>query len=233
MTHINTSDALITPPAAGFIGSFQLLFRALIHVITHFQRKTKHKSVYLFPAFFFPMTPPQSNDSNPTPQSEFYSFTGTNIKNEPIAFSQFKDKVCILVNTACNCKLAKKSFEQLRRVLKEFPDVHLLLFPSSFKRMGLVVNQELDDSQLIIDRLTAEELYNDRTTVFAKCTLNDSKGPIEWCGSKKTGIMGTTGVNWNFTKFVVSADGQVLARLGPNADYEALSAELKAVCNRK
>jgi glutathione peroxidase len=50
----------------------------------------------------------------------------------------------------------------------------------------------------------------------------------QWLKGEKPGILGTQAIKWNFTKFLVGRDGQVLKRFAPNDSPESIRGEIEA-----
>jgi glutathione peroxidase len=64
--------------------------------------------------------------------------------------------------------------------------------------------------------------------MFAKIDVNGTNAhPLyQYLKSEKPGILGTEAIKWNFTKFLVGADGTVLKRYAPNDKPEIIKADL-------
>ncbi|KAI5189762.1 glutathione peroxidase [Nematocida sp. AWRm77] len=158
-------------------------------------------------------------------EEDFYSFSANTIKtNTPVEFETFKGKVCIVSNTACKCGYAADNFETFRAIKTAHPEVELLLFPSSIK-MLTTIDQEHGTDEETIQRLKDEKLY-DVSHVFAKTKVNSDSNVIGWLAKKAPGVMGTTWIKWNFTKFLVSADGTLIKRYGPSSNYKDMEKDI-------
>ncbi len=70
--------------------------------------------------------------------------------------------------------------------------------------------------------------------MFAKIDVNGAKADPLYAFLKheKRGVLGTEGVKWNFTKFLVDQDGRVAGRYAPTAKPEALEADIEALLFR-
>jgi glutathione peroxidase len=66
--------------------------------------------------------------------------------------------------------------------------------------------------------------------MMAKIDVNGSTAhPLyQWLTKQAPGLLGTTGIKWNFTKFLVGKDGTVLKRYAPNDTPESLSKDIEA-----
>jgi glutathione peroxidase len=65
--------------------------------------------------------------------------------------------------------------------------------------------------------------------VFAKVAVNGKEAhPLyAWLRSQKKGLLGGR-VNWNFTKFLIGRDGQVISRYSPTTEPEAIRSDIEA-----
>jgi glutathione peroxidase len=65
--------------------------------------------------------------------------------------------------------------------------------------------------------------------MFAKIDVNgDQADPLyQWLKTSRPGLLGTEAIKWNFTKFLVSRQGEVLKRFAPNSAPDALLTDIK------
>ncbi|OAG31567.1 glutathione peroxidase [Nematocida displodere] len=154
--------------------------------------------------------------------SSFDDFADTSITGETIDFSRYRGKVCLAVNTASNCKLAPKNFELLRTLAQKHPNIEALLFPS---QINSFIDQEHGGSEETIARLKEERVFA-TSTVFAKRNANNGVDVLGWLANKARGILGTTSLKWNFTKFLISGNGQKVTRFSPTDTYQEMKATI-------
>ena len=66
--------------------------------------------------------------------------------------------------------------------------------------------------------------------MFAKIDVNgaDAHPLWQWLKKEKPGLLGTEAIKWNFSKFLVGRDGQVIDRYAPNTAPDALRADIEA-----
>jgi glutathione peroxidase len=112
----------------------------------------------------------------------------------------------------------------------------LQLLHEEFAPQGLVVmgfpcnqfgQQEPGDDKDIQSFCTLN--YGVSFPMFAKIEVNGAQvDPLyQWLKSSRPGLLGTEAIKWNFTKFLVSRDGEVLKRFAPNTAPEALRENIK------
>ncbi len=153
----------------------------------------------------------------------FHSFSVKTADGGTQALSDFKGKVVLVVNVASKCGYTKQ-YEGLEALYKEFKDKGLMVvgFPCN-QFMG----QEPGTNEEIQSFCRLE--YGVTFPVMAKIDVNgDSADPLyKWLKSSAPGVMGTEAIKWNFTKFLVGKDGQVIDRYAPQAEPESLRAPIQ------
>ncbi len=142
----------------------------------------------------------------------FYSLSARLINGEEISMSNYKDNVLLIVNTASKCGFTKQ-FEELEKLYQKYKD-------KGFKILGFPCNQF--GSQ---DPGTNEEIaqfcslnYQVSFPMFEKIDVNGKNThPIyQYLKSHASGFLGTKNIKWNFTKFLVNRQGEVVGRYAPN-----------------
>jgi len=142
----------------------------------------------------------------------FYSLSAHLINGEEISMSNYKDNVLLIVNTASKCGFTKQ-FEELEKLYQKYKD-------KGFKILGFPCNQF--GSQ---DPGTNEEIaqfcslnYQVSFPMFEKIDVNGKNThPIyQYLKSHASGFLGTKNIKWNFTKFLVNRQGEVVGRYAPN-----------------
>ena len=139
-----------------------------------------------------------------------YDFKALTSKGKELDFSQFKGKVLLIVNTASKCGFTPQ-FAGLEELNKKYKDRGLVVigFPS-----GDFANQELADGS------KAEEFcqlnYGVSFQIMKKVHVNgDEADPIfKYLKSQTKGLLGSK-IKWNFTKFLISKNGNVIKRYAP------------------
>ncbi|WP_432353703.1 glutathione peroxidase [Sporosarcina sp. A2] len=139
-----------------------------------------------------------------------YDFTVQKPDGTDQSLSAFEGKPLLIVNTASKCGFVKQ-FDELQEVYETYKDQGLTVlgFPSDNFN-----NQEFDSSG------EAEEFcrmnFGVSFPVFAKVDVKgDSAEPLfQFLSSEKKGML-TEGIKWNFTKFLVDRDGNVVDRFAP------------------
>lgn len=147
-----------------------------------------------------------------------YDFTAKNINGVEIPLSAYKGHVCIIVNVASECGLAKNNYKELVELYDAYSEskgLKILAFPCN--QFG---GQEPGDSNAICSYINSRKVKFD---VFEKINVNGSDSHPLWKYLKhqKGGTVGDF-IKWNFTKFIVDKNGQVVGRYGPNTSPKEL-----------
>lgn len=138
--------------------------------------------------------------------------------------SAHKGKVLLIVNTASKCGFTPQ-YEGLEKLHQEFKDqgLEILAFPCN--QFG---HQEPGDAEEIKNFCSLN--YDVSFPLMEKIDVNgDDADPLwKYLKSEKSGLLGAR-IKWNFTKFLVDREGNVVARYGPAVKPEQLKSEIEAL----
>ncbi|MBB3283641.1 glutathione peroxidase [Mitsuaria sp. BK037] len=153
-----------------------------------------------------------------------FDFDAVSIAGEPVALSQYRGRVLLIVNTASECGFTPQ-FKGLEDLWRDYQARGLVIvgFPSNeFGGQDPGSNEEIASF--------CQLNYGVSFPMMAKVKVNGSEAhPLwQWLKGEKPGILGTQGIKWNFTKFLVGRDGQVLKRFAPNDAPAAIRGEIEA-----
>jgi len=153
-----------------------------------------------------------------------YDFEARQIDGKPVSLSEFRGKVLLIVNTASACGFTPQ-FAGLEALFEKYG-------PKGLTVLGFPSNQFGGQ-----DPGTNEE-------IGAFCTRNygvsfpmmekiEVKGPdatplFKWLVKEAPGLLGSTVIKWNFTKFLIGKDGQVIRRYAPLDKPESISGDIEA-----
>ena len=156
-------------------------------------------------------------------EKNIYNYSVKNAAGEKIDLSQYKGKVVLVVNVASKCGFTPQ-YKGLEALYKEFKN-------SNFVILGFPCNQfgaqepGLDSEIQQFCSLT----YDVSFPIMSKINVNGSDAaPIyEYLKSSAPGFFGTEIIKWNFTKFLVGKDGQVIKRYAPNTEPKDMTEDIK------
>ncbi len=152
-----------------------------------------------------------------------FDFTMKDIAGNDVALSQYESKVTLVVNTASKCGLTPQ-FEGLEALYKEFGSDGLVI-------LGFPCNQ-FAEQEKGSDSDIAEfclKNYGVSFPMFSKIDVNgDHAAPLyQFLKSEASGLLGSSRIKWNFTKFLVGRDGKVVRRYAPTTKPEKLAKSIK------
>lgn len=150
-----------------------------------------------------------------------YDFTVKNIDGQDVSLSQYKGKFLLIVNVASQCGFTPQ-YEGLEKLYQELGgQVEVLGFPCN--QFG---KQEPGDAEEIKNFCKLN--YDVKFPLFAKIDVNgDNASPLyTFLKQEKPGLLGTQAIKWNFTKFLVNREGQVVKRYAPTDKPEDIKKDL-------
>lgn len=157
-----------------------------------------------------------------TMSNDIYQFSVKNNIDENIDLASYKDKVMLIVNTASDC-----GFTPQYKGLQELYQKHnaqgfeVLAFPcNQFKQQEKGSNEEIKEF--------CDLRFNIKFPLFSKIDVNgENAHPLfDFLKSQAPGILGSKGIKWNFTKFLVNKEGKVIKRYAPTTKPEAIESDI-------
>ncbi|WP_341908753.1 glutathione peroxidase [Polaromonas sp. YR568] len=156
--------------------------------------------------------------------STVYDFEARQIDGKTVSLSAFKGQVLLIVNTASECGFTPQ-FAGLEKLHQTYGNkgVAVLGFPCN--QFG---GQEPGNDGEIAGFCQVN--YGVSFPMMSKIEVN---GPgahplFQWLTAEAPGLLGSKAVKWNFTKFLVGKDGQVIKRYAPTDKPESLVKDIEA-----
>ena len=155
--------------------------------------------------------------------SNIYQFEAELLEGDIKALADYKGKVMLIVNTASKCGFTPQ-FAGLEKLYEKYKPqgLEILGFPcNQFGGQDPETNKEIG--------VFCQRNYGVNFPMFAKV---DVKGPeahaiFRFLTREAKGILGSQNIKWNFTKFLVGRNGEVLGRYAPTTKPEALEADIE------
>ena len=151
-----------------------------------------------------------------------HDFTATSIDGHDVDLSSYDGKVVLVVNTASKCGFTPQ-YEGLQQLQDTYADrgFTVLGFPCD-----QFMHQEPGDEAEIASFCSTT--YGVTFPMFAKIDVNGSGAhPLyQWLKKERGGLLGGA-IKWNFTKFLVGSDGQVIDRYPPTTKPEQLTGDIE------
>jgi len=143
-----------------------------------------------------------------------YATQVTRIDGTEADFSDYSGQVLLIVNTASACGYTPQ-YRGLQALYQRFKD-------HGFSVLGFPCNQFGSQEPGTADEIRdfCEQKFSVTFPLFAKIDVNgpDTHPLYQQLKSAKPGLLGSQDIKWNFTKFLVSRDGEVQKRYGSQKD---------------
>lgn len=154
-----------------------------------------------------------------------FDFQAKSLNGANIDLDDYRGKVLLVVNTASKCGFTPQ-YKGLEALYQQFKDRGLVVLGFPCNQFGA---QEPGEASEI--GAFCEKHYGVSFPMFEKVDVNgDQAAPLfKHLKQAAPGVMGTEGIKWNFTKFLVKPDGSVSKRYAPTTKPEELAGDVKAL----
>jgi len=157
-----------------------------------------------------------------------YDFKVKTIDGEEISLSRYKNRVLLIVNVASRCGFTPqyKALEELYQKYKE-KGFMILAFPSN-----QFLKQEPESDAKI--KLFCHENYDVHFDMFAKIDVNgeNTSSLYKFLKEKKSSFFGTNFIEWNFSKFLIDVDGDVIQRYSPMTKPQNIESDIEKLLEK-
>ena len=146
--------------------------------------------------------------------SNLYNFTLNSIDGKPMPLADFKGKVILMVNVASQCGFTPQ-YTALEAIYNKYKDQGLR-HPSAFRPTTSDSIFELEPTKRSKTFLL-EEVQRNFSTLYSKISVKGSElqAPLYQYLTKEADPSHTGDIKWNFTKFLVDRNGNVVQRFEP------------------
>lgn len=151
-----------------------------------------------------------------------YDFKVKDAEGKEVSLSEYRGKVLLIVNTATGCGFTPQ-YKGLEKLYREYHDqgFEILDFPcNQFGHQAPGTDAEIGEFCTL--------KYDTTFPRFKKIDVNgENAAPLyKWLKSQKRGFL-TSAIKWNFTKFLIDREGNVVERYAPTTTPDKLEAEVK------
>ena len=154
-----------------------------------------------------------------------YQFKVQDLSGEVFDFASLKGKKIMIVNTASKCGFTPQ-FEGLEKLHEQYADQGLAV-------IGFPCNQFGKQDPGNMDEITefCQLNYGVSFPIAEKIDVNGGNAhPLyQFLKNEVPGLLGSKNIKWNFTKFLINRDGQVVERYAPATKPEKLAADIEAL----
>jgi glutathione peroxidase len=152
-----------------------------------------------------------------------YDFAAETLDGKPAALADYRGQVLLIVNTASKCGFTPQ-YEGLEALYRKHKDQGFAVLGFPCNQFGA---QEPGDATEIANFCSLT--YHVSFPMFAKIDVNGPQvHPLyAFLKKEKKGLLGSEGIKWNFTKFLIGRDGAVVERFAPTTKPEALESAVE------
>jgi glutathione peroxidase len=154
-----------------------------------------------------------------------YDFSAETLDGKPAPLSDYRGKVVLIVNTASKCGFTPQ-YEGLEALYRKYRDRGLVVLGFPCNQFG---GQEPGKAEDIAGFCSLN--YEVSFPMMGKIEVNGPQAhPLyAYLKKEKKGLLGSEGVKWNFTKFLVDRDGEVVERFAPADKPQSLENAVEAL----
>ena len=157
--------------------------------------------------------------------STIYEFSAKDITGQLVQFSDFKNKPLLIVNTASKCGFTPQ-FKGLEELYQSYQ-------PKGFVVLGFPCNQFGSQDSGSNQEITQFCTLNYQVTfpMMAKVEVNGPQADplFQWLTRTAPGLLGSTAIKWNFTKFLINREGIPNERFAPTTTPDSLRKKIEAL----
>jgi glutathione peroxidase len=152
-----------------------------------------------------------------------YDFTVKTIRGEEQSLADYRGKVLLIVNTASKCGFTPQ-YKELEELYEQYRDRGFVVLGFPCNQFG---HQEPGTEEEI--EQFCQVNYGVTFPMFAKVDVNgENAHPLfQYLKEKAPGVFGTKAIKWNFTKFLVDRNGNVVARFASQTKPSELKSEIE------
>lgn len=157
--------------------------------------------------------------------SDIYQFSAANGGNDEINLEQYRGQVVLIVNTASKCGFTPQ-YKGLESLYKKYQEQGLVVLGFPCNQFG---KQEPGENSDIAE--FCELNFGVSFPLMAKIDVNgDNAHPLfNHLKTEAPGLLGSKGIKWNFTKFLIGRDGKVVKRFAPKDKPASLEKSIEAL----
>jgi glutathione peroxidase len=165
------------------------------------------------------------NDGKGRTQMGIYDYAAKTIDGSEQSLAQYKGKLLLVVNVASKCGFTPQ-YKGLEALWRKYKDKGLVILGFPCDQFG---HQEPGDEKEIMNFCSMT--YDVSFPMFAKIEVNGANThPVyQFLKSEAPGVLGSEGIKWNFTKFLVDKSGKVIKRYGSVDTPEKIEKDIEAL----
>jgi len=154
-----------------------------------------------------------------------YDYSAKTLDGQDTSLADYRGQVLLIVNTASKCGFTPQ-YEGLEALYRDYKDKGFTVLAFPCNQFGA---QEPGNAEEIASFCSLT--YDVTFPVLAKIDVNGpSAHPLyAYLKHEQKGLLGTEAIKWNFTKFLIGRDGEVVERFAPTTKPEDLKQAVEAL----
>ena len=154
-----------------------------------------------------------------------YDYSAKTLDGQDASLADYRGQVLLIVNTASKCGFTPQ-YEGLEALYRDYKDKGFTVLAFPCNQFGA---QEPGNAEEIANFCSL--IYDVTFPVLAKIDVNGpSAHPLyAYLKHEQKGLLGTEAIKWNFTKFLIGRDGEVVERFAPTTKPEDLKQAVEAL----
>ncbi len=175
-------------------------------------------------ALFLSVLKRREKSQNGAQDMTVYDFHAKSIDGSDVSLSEYKGRVLLIVNVASQCGFTPQ-YEGLESLYKKYKDEGLTILGFPSNQFG--AQEPGPDLEI---KNFCESKFGVTFPLFSKIDVNGANAHPLYTHLKEAqpGILGTTAIKWNFTKFLVNRQGGVIQRYAPQDTPKAIEKDVEA-----
>jgi glutathione peroxidase len=159
-----------------------------------------------------------------TTTASAYDFDALDISGKKVQLSKFKGKPLLIINTASSCGFTPQ-YKGLQALHEQFGPQGLVVLGFPCNQFGAQESGANDEIATF-----CEMNFGVSFALMGKVEVNGPQAaPLyQWLCEQAPGLLGSKAIKWNFTKFLVGRDGQVVKRYAPHDSPESITSDIEA-----
>jgi len=154
-----------------------------------------------------------------------YDYSAKTLDGQDVSLADYRGQVLLIVNTASKCGFTPQ-YEGLEALYKTYKDRGFTVLAFPCNQFGA---QEPGNAEEIANFCSLT--YDVTFPVMSKIDVNgaDAHPLYKFLKKEQKGVLGTEAIKWNFTKFLIGKDGEVVERFAPTVKPEDLKVAVEAL----
>ena len=154
-----------------------------------------------------------------------YDYSAKTLDGQDVSLADYRGQVLLIVNTASKCGFTPQ-YEGLEALFKSHKDRGFTVLAFPCNQFGA---QEPGNAEEIANFCSLT--YDVTFPVMSKIDVNgaDAHPLYKFLKKEQKGLLGTEAIKWNFTKFLIGKDGEVVERFAPTVKPEDLKVAVEAL----